>query len=121
MYSEDDASEINKRLSHVIDFIEKIENFTAAHSFEEYLENEIAYYGLEKLFQNIGEALNKTPNQFKKNNPQISWSKIIRMRNIIAHDYDDIDEHILWTAALTDIPLLKQQIQTILDKENDPT
>jgi uncharacterized protein with HEPN domain len=44
----------------------------------------------------------------------IPWPKIIGMRNVLAHDYFDIDTDIVWQAAMIDVPALKPAIVTLL-------
>ena len=46
--------------------------------------------------------------------PEIPWSNIIGMRNILVHGYFDIDTDIVWEAATRDVPALKPAVQRLL-------
>ncbi len=46
-------------------------------------------------------------------NPDIPWRQIKGMRNIYAHDYDIIDNDIIWETITKEIPELKEKLQTI--------
>ena len=38
------------------------------------------------------------------------------MRNHLAHSYDEIDYQIIWDTIKNDLPILKNQINMLLDK-----
>jgi len=40
--------------------------------------------------------------------------KIIRLRNIIVHDYFKIDLEILWEVSQNEVPQLRQQVEQLL-------
>jgi uncharacterized protein with HEPN domain len=46
----------------------------------------------------------------------IDGKYIIDMRNLITHRYFDVDMWILWTTITEDLPRLKRQLKTIIDK-----
>ncbi|MGH8003063.1 MAG: HepT-like ribonuclease domain-containing protein, partial [Brasilonema sp.] len=46
--------------------------------------------------------------------PEVPWSQIIGMRNILTHNYFEIDLDVVWSAVERNLPNLKQQIETIL-------
>ncbi|CAN5585277.1 hypothetical protein BH18ACI1_BH18ACI1_03350 [soil metagenome] len=47
---------------------------------------------------------------------EIVWSKIVGMRNILVHNYFSIDAAIVWAVIENDLPVLKQQINELLDE-----
>jgi uncharacterized protein with HEPN domain len=62
--------------------------------------------------QNIGEAARALPGDVRALEPEIPWSEIIGMRNILVHGYFDIDTDIVWDAAtrLPSSPLCKRNL-----------
>ena len=66
----------------------------------------------------IGEKLknldNKTAGNYLSNYPEIAWSEIIRMRDIIAHHYTNIKNEIIFDTVKQDIPLLRATIATMM-------
>jgi len=48
--------------------------------------------------------------------PDIPWSKIVGMRNILVHGYFDIDTDIVWLVATQDIPKLKTAVEQLLGR-----
>ena len=63
----------------------------------------------------IGEAIKRLPANTRTKNPEITWSKAIGMRNILAHDYDDVDYDQVWSTIKELLPAFKKQIKVLLD------
>ena len=61
----------------------------------------------------IGEAANRLSAEFRSAHPNIPWKNIIGMRNIVAHQYDKVDEEVVWDAVSRDIPDLIKMLQPL--------
>lgn len=48
------------------------------------------------------------------------WKFSYKMRSIVAHDYFKVDLDIVWATIKTDLPLMRQDLQTLLDEFNKP-
>lgn len=71
--------------------------------------------------QIIGEAARALPAEIRALDPEIPWSKIIGMRNVLVHGYFGVDIDIVWLAATNDVPTLKPAIRNLLARiENQP-
>ena len=66
----------------------------------------------------IGELVSRLSDETKKLNKEIPWNEIRAMRNIHAHDYENVDLSIVWHTIYNDIPELKRQVCDILEKKN---
>jgi uncharacterized protein with HEPN domain len=62
----------------------------------------------------IGEAANRISEAFKGAHPEIPWQQIKGMRNIIVHDYDQIDLDVVWGVATVNIPSLIVIIERLI-------
>ena len=56
----------------------------------------------------IGEATKKISSDTRKRFPQVEWSEMSGMRNILIHNYHDVDLDIVWNSLINDIsPLIE--------------
>ncbi|MFH1990356.1 MAG: DUF86 domain-containing protein [Patescibacteria group bacterium] len=62
----------------------------------------------------IGEAIKNLPEDFKEQYPEISWNKAAGMRNVLIHEYFDVDLDIAWNTLKNDLPEFKKAVQQLL-------
>lgn len=55
----------------------------------------------------IGENVGKLSEKFKTSHPQIPWHQISGFRNVVAHEYGNVDTETLWKTIVDDIPKLR--------------
>lgn len=75
---------------------QNIEKFVNNISYEEFTNNLEKVYAVAKAFENIGEAVKQIPKEFLHNYPEIPWSEVAKMRDILTHHYFGIDDKMLW-------------------------
>jgi uncharacterized protein with HEPN domain len=71
---------------------------------------------LTRLLEIIGEAANRVPIEFQLENPKVSWSQIISLRNRLIHGYDSVDFDLLWYVIIHDLPELVQALENVLNE-----
>jgi len=54
----------------------------------------------------IATVAEKLPEDFKQSHPGVEWVAIARMRNLIAHHYDKVDDRLVFTTLQRRIPAL---------------
>jgi len=72
-------------------------------------------YAVERNFTVIGEAAKRVPESVRKKNPQIPWKEMSGMRDVIIHEYDEIDLNEVWGTIQRDIPPALQSIDRLLE------
>jgi uncharacterized protein with HEPN domain len=104
-----------ERLLDILEAIEKIEsrhrNDRTEFDADEMLQIWIVHY-----LQIIGEAAGRISPEVIGNNPEVAWGQMIGMRHVLVHGYFEIDQDIVWSAVVFNLPVLKQQIETILQE-----
>lgn len=104
-------------LRHILDECIYLQKEFASNSFEDFLHNERLIRAVCRSLEIIGEACSKIHPDIKAAYPFVEWRIMSDMRNRIIHFYFGIDHEIVWDTLKTDIPILKQNIITILAQQ----
>ena len=104
-----------ERLLDIQEAIERIEKYTV-RGREAFEQDELIQTWVLHHLQMIGEAVRALSPELTQKHSEIAWSKIVGMRNILVHNYFSIDAAIIWAVIENDLPVLKQQINQLLDE-----
>lgn len=104
-------------LFHILESIERIENFAGGISMDEFLKSEIIQDAVIRRIEIIGEAVKNIPNSFKNKYPDIEWKKIAGTRDNLIHDYFGVDLKLTFKIVEKDLPELKKKISKILKEK----
>jgi len=102
-----------EKLRDILDAIERIERYSiqGKTAFEQ---NELLQTWFTQNLQVIGEAARSLSSDIRDQHPQIPWTKMIGMRNILTHNYFEIDLDIVWVVVDQELSDIKQNVETIL-------
>ena len=102
----------NAYLEDILEAAKAIGRFTSGVSVEDFKANEEKYEAVNRKFEIIGEAAARLSPEAKKLFPEIPWKLVTAMRNILIHDYDDVDLDVVWDTAQRDLPPLILKLET---------
>ncbi len=106
---------LKKYLSDILSSIHEIELFMEDRP-KEYATfcNDILFRrGVERNMEIMGEAMNQVL-KIDSNIPITAARKIVDTRNFVIHAYDSLKPDILWGIVINHIPLLKQEVENLL-------
>ncbi len=101
-------------LLDMLEASEKIQNFLKNKTLEDFLKDDMLQAAVERNLGIIGEAARRISEELKQEHPQIPWRKIIAQRNVLIHEYDDIDYKEIWQVATHHLPRLIEQIRPLI-------
>jgi uncharacterized protein with HEPN domain len=108
-------NDIRKLLVDALICINSIEDYLrGVRRFEEYDNNPLLQDAVERNLITIGEVVNL----ILKAEPGIEISnarRIVDMRNRLTHAYDAVENVMVWTILIRHLPILKQEIETIME------
>ncbi|WP_289500116.1 HepT-like ribonuclease domain-containing protein [Gloeocapsopsis sp. IPPAS B-1203] len=79
----------------MISAVRRIQEFTANLSFENYQESLLIQSAVERQLEILGEAAGRVSEAFRCTHSEIDWRRIVGLRNILIHRYDEIQQDIL--------------------------
>lgn len=91
-----------------------IREFVKGVDESSYRTNPLVQSAVERQVEIIGEAANRVSRKFCAANPDIPWRKIVAQRNVLAHEYGEIDERRIWELATRNIPELIAKLEPLL-------
>lgn len=106
-------------LQDVLAMMEKIEDFTAGMTQEDFVEDEMAHFAVIRAMEVIGEATKNIPPEVKQRHPDIPWKKMAGLRDKVIHGYFGVDLFIIWKSATKLFPGYKPILLKILKEETE--
>jgi uncharacterized protein with HEPN domain len=91
-----------------------------AHTAAEYAADRWLQGAAERQFEVIGEAIRR----LERSDPDIAsripgHRDIVDFRNVLAHQYDDVDPAAVWHSARVEIPPLRAAVAAIIAEASD--
>ncbi|MEA5533752.1 DUF86 domain-containing protein [Crocosphaera sp. XPORK-15E] len=83
-------------------------------SYEELENNQEKQDAILRRIMIIGEATKRLSSEFKQEHSVIPWKQIAGMRDVITHDYDEVDLEEVWTVIKVNLPTLSDYIVPLL-------
>lgn len=65
----------------------------------------------------IGEAAGRVSVATTAKFPNLPWKKMVSMRNLMIHEYEDVDLGIVWDTVQNDLPPLINLLEPLIPKE----
>ena len=62
----------------------------------------------------IGEATKRLSLEFRQANPDIPWREMAGMRDVIVHEYDQLDLDVIWDVIHNKLSSLLRQISALI-------
>lgn len=113
--------ESKKYLYDIHHAIGLLKQFTAGKSFGDYERDAMLRAAVEREFEIIGEALSQLSKLDKPVAIRISrHQRIIAFRNVLVHQYADVDDRLVWDVVETYVPRLDSEIKELLMEVSEP-
>ena len=100
-------------IRHILENIEKIEDFSKGISKEELKNDELRKYAIVRAIEIIGEAVKNLSSEFKEKHKDIPWKEIIGTRDIMIHKYFGVDLEVVWDIISNNLPDLKKKLKSV--------
>ena len=114
---DDEVASLAARLTDIIEAIEHIRSEMTAVSIDAFDADWRKRWLVERGVEIISEASRHLTAELKARHPEIPWSKVAGIGNVLRHDYESIAAPIMWKLAQDDLPLLDRVCREELARE----
>ena len=102
-------------VAEMIEAAEAALEFAGGHTRETFAGDRLVAFAVLRAIQLIGQAARCTSDETQSAHPDIPWRQMIGMRNVVVHDYADVDLGLVWKTVHDDLPALTARLRRLLD------
>ncbi len=104
------------RIEGILEPIARIQRYLEGMDRAGFIGDDRTMDAVVRNFGIIGEAASNLPGNILAAHPEIPWSRMKGLRNLIIHEYFGVSPEILWSTAKNDLPPLVGMLQSMLNK-----
>ncbi len=71
-------------------------------------------YAVVRALEIISEASRRLPEELKERHPHIDWFSIAAAGNVYRHEYEAVDEDLIWATITRSLPILRWAVDSEL-------
>jgi len=101
-------------IQHILESIEVVAEYIDGVSKKDFLADKEKQDAVIRRIGIIGESVKNIPESIRKQNTNIPWRNIAGMRDIVIHEYFDVDLNHAWETAKIGLPKLKRELIKLL-------
>jgi uncharacterized protein with HEPN domain len=110
------ARKVAPVLSDILEAIEIVERATAGKTFEQFQDDRLLCFGVQRAIEIISEATRHIPDNTLALRPEIPWRKIRGTGSVLRHEYHRIADDVIWAVVVRDLAPLKTAVLAIRDQ-----
>jgi uncharacterized protein with HEPN domain len=105
-------------LIHIDESIARIQAYTQGGRGE-FFGSQLIQDAVVRNFEIMGEATKQLSQEFRNANGSIPWRRIAGFRDVLIHNYVNVDYKRVWETIEADLPALKAAISALLPARPD--
>jgi uncharacterized protein with HEPN domain len=110
---------IRSRLNDILRAIDGASETIGGVDFETFKSTFYMSRTAERCVEIVSEATKHIPDDLKSQHPEIAWSQIAGIGNVLRHDYDRVDPKIIWEVASKHFPQLRAVVLELKGELSD--
>jgi uncharacterized protein with HEPN domain len=107
------AHKIRHALHDILEAIERIEGVTRGKTLAQFEASWELRWLVQRGIEIISEASRAIPEQLKSTRPEIPWSRVRGIGNVLRHEYQGLSDPIIWKVVTDELPRLKLAIEAL--------
>ena len=99
------------RLFNIRDNIHLARDFLQGLDYDSFRENLLVFYAVTRCLEIISEASRRLPAELKARRAHIPWKEMAGAGNIYRHDYEDVQQRLVWGTVHNRLPVLLAAVE----------
>jgi len=109
--------ELADYLTDILTAIIEVDQFIAGMTFDQFEEDRKTINAVIRSLEVLGEATKHIPASYRNKHPDIPWSKMAGMRDVLIHDYMGVDLMTVWKVAKERLPEIKLLVEDLVSEK----
>jgi uncharacterized protein with HEPN domain len=105
-----------QRLADILENIEAVCEFTEGMQANDLPGDRKTLYAIVRALEIISEAVRRLPVGIRERHPEIDWTAVAAAGNIYRHEYESVDESLVWHTVQYDLGGLRAMAQAELNR-----
>ena len=101
-----------QRLADIVDNIDAIQRFASELDFPAFRADRKTVYAVVRAPEIISEASRRLPEDLLHRHPEIDWAAVAAAGNIYRHEYEAVDEVLIWHTIRHGLATLRSVAET---------
>jgi uncharacterized protein with HEPN domain len=101
------------RLTHILEFIRRVEEYLSRDD-SDFFSDTMVQDAVIRNLQILAESTLRLSTQLKAQYDEVDWRSIAGFRNVVVHDFLDVDLLVIWGVIQRDLPHLNPQVLSML-------
>ena len=106
-------------LYDILESARLIQEYAAAVDAARFRQDTATQDAIVRRFEIIGEATKRLSQELRNRYPGVARQAMASMRDRVIHGYDTVDLDVVWKTVEEDVPVLRQQMERILNEASD--
>ena len=104
---------VGHAIHDILEAIGRVDEITRGKTFEEF---ESSWQLLvQRALEIISEASRAIPSDLTSKRPEIPWSRVAGIGNVLRHEYSGLSDRIIWNVVVDELPRLRQAVFAIAE------
>lgn len=101
-------------LEDILEACELLHEYTEGLDFTEFSRDREKQDAVARRLEIIGEAVKRLPESLRGDHPDVPWRDIAGARDVVVHEYFQLDLELVWEMLRSDVPQLARRVSEIL-------
>jgi uncharacterized protein with HEPN domain len=89
--------------------------FTEGLAYDAFRNDDLRFYAVTRCLEIISEASRRLPADLKARHPEIPWTEMATAGNVYRHEYEDVQQRLVWGTLQNRFPVLLAAIEQELN------